>query len=94
MDLVLGLGLLAIVVWLWSEGRRAHEIAVRTCRETCRSYDLQLLDATVSLSKLSISQWRIKRTYQFHFSRDGVGRESGSITMRGGVVEIVAFEPT
>ena len=95
MNLLLLMGVLVLAVWFWGESRRAHEQAVAACIKACRHHDVQLLDATVALSALrpvrSRGGLRIRRTYQFHFSIDGVTRTIGTIQMLGGELLAIDF---
>ena len=92
MDFSLVFLLLLFVSLVWSDGRRSHEIATKKCREVCQAHNLQLLDATVSLQKLTLSHWAIKRTYTFHFSLSGVDRQAGAIVICGDKTEVLNFD--
>ena len=82
---LLVVGVTAIV---WRDALRARERAAAVCQRLCQSYDLQFLDHTVSLSTLRPvrtprGSLGLRRVYTFDFSRDGAGRESGSVTLLG-----------
>lgn len=80
-----------LLLLAWRNALRARERAMAVCRRLCQSYELQFLDDTVSLSSLRPARTRngmmgLRRVYTFEFSRDGAGRESGSVTLLGDVV--------
>ena len=85
-DSIMALGLMALGVWFWYESLRARETAVRLAKGLCQKRDVQLLDQTVSLSRLRPvlgppNQWR--RWYVFEYTVDGARREQGWIALRG-----------
>ncbi len=89
------------VGWYWFSGTRVRELAIAAARRSTEMSDLQLLDQSVALARVSMSRdregrWRIWRQYRFEFSRDGVTRESGQIIMLGQRLEavLVAENPT
>jgi len=84
--------LLAILIVIWRDSMRAREIAIATCRKVCASYEVQLLDDTVSLIRMRPALGRrsapcLRRTYEFDLSENGANRRSGTITMLGTIVE-------
>lgn len=92
--LIAGLAALA----LWRATMRAREAAVAAGRRVCREHEVQFLDDTVALRALRLLPrappgHRVERIYGFEFSRDGVSRESGSVTMRGAHVSTVWIGP-
>lgn len=87
--------------WYWFSGTRVRELAIAAARRSTVTADVQLLDQTVSLARVSLSRdrggrWRIWRQYRFEYSRDGVNREIGQIIMLGHLLEavLVAEAPT
>lgn len=93
---ILGLG-----AWYWFTGTRVRELAIEAARRSTRDADVQFLDQTVSLARVSLSrdrsgQWRVWRQYRFDYSRDGVHRETGDIIMLGNRLQavMVAESPT
>jgi hypothetical protein len=88
LDTALGLlVLLGLAAWLWRDALRARERAIATCRSACRRHELQLLDETVAVSSIQ-PVWtgaglRLRRTYEFEVSPDGVSRQAGSVTLTG-----------
>lgn len=90
---LLGLGVLG---WFWYDGLQARERAVRAAVETCRRQDLQFLDGSVNLRRLRLRrgprgslQWL--RLYQFEYSEDAVGRQTGFVVMGGQHIETVGL---
>ena len=79
---------LAILVWFWQNSLRLREIAIHKCKISCRTMNLQLLDETVALHKVSIARdshhkLKLLRRYNFEFSLEGHDRYEGSITFMG-----------
>lgn len=97
-DLLLVL-LVGAVGWYWFSGTRVRELAIAAARRAAEQADVQLLDQTVALARVSLSRdaqrrWRIWRQYRFEYSRDGVGRETGHVIMLGALLQaVVVAEP-
>jgi hypothetical protein len=90
--------LIAAGVFLWLDSLRARERAVQAGRAACERYALQLLDDTVSFSRMRLrrddeGQLRIARTYTFEFSDTGNNRRHGAIVMLGGELQDLQLEP-
>ena len=86
MDILL-ISLIAAAVWLWWSSAQSRESAVKLARNACKQCKVQLLDETVTLSKLGLKRnsrghISIARTYKFEFSTTGANR-------RGGVIELL-----
>lgn len=84
--------------WLFYEALRAREAAIRVTRDACKEQGLQLLDDTVHGVRLGFVRdnegiVRLRRTFLFDFSEDGVNRRSGSVVMLGARVESMQLEP-
>lgn len=97
LDEMLLLGLGAACVWLFYDGIRIRETALRAGREYCRNLDLQMLDETVSrqrigLARSSDGQLRLERRFGFEFTSDGERRYNGHIIMLGARVKEVQVE--
>ncbi|MEJ2508770.1 MAG: DUF3301 domain-containing protein [Gammaproteobacteria bacterium] len=93
------LGLLAIflVALVWVEALRGRELALRAGARACSRLDLQFLDETVALVGLrprrgGDGRVRLRRTYGFEFSVDGVNRYPGRIVVFGRSVESVQLD--
>ena len=81
--------LLAIgaAVWIWMDVLGAREQAIRYGREICRDAGVQLLDQSVSLTRLRIERVKsvptLIRRYGFEISLDGADRHRGHLELRG-----------
>ena len=76
-------------VAFWWYSTTSRETAVRFAREACRRCSVQLLDETVSLSKIRLQRserghMSIARWYTFEFSTSGQDRRSGTLGLLGG----------
>lgn len=87
--------------WYWFSSTRVREIAVASAQRSTKAADVQLLDQSVALAKVSLSrndggQWCLWRQYRFEYSRDGVSREIGHIIMLGRRLQavVIAESPT
>ncbi len=82
---------LAGLGWFWFDSLRAHEIAKGMSKKLCQHYQLQLLDDTISLKRLTLHRDRthpklrfyLQRAYHFEFTADGAGRTQGQLLMKG-----------
>lgn len=88
---------LAILVWFWQNSLRFRDLAIHKCKLSCRSMDLQLLDETVALHKISITRndrrdMKLLRRYHFEFSLSGHDRYEGSITFLGQAVDCIQLD--
>ena len=87
--------LLVATIWFWLDSARAREIAVGICKAGSERYGLQFLDDSVVLHKISL-RWpneglRLRRKFRFDFSREGIERHSGYITLVGIKLENIDF---
>ena len=94
----LAIAIAALAVAVFLDGLRVRETAIRIAREACGDQGLQFLDDTVQgartrLARDAAGHARLRRTYLFEFSDDGVGRRSGSVVMLGNTLESLQFEP-
>ena len=92
------IALIAAGVFLWLDSLRARERAVKAGRAACERYALQLLDETVSFTRMRLrrdaeGRLRIARTYTFEFSDTGNNRRHGAIVMLGGELQDLQMEP-
>jgi hypothetical protein len=95
-----GIAILVIAAgaFLWLDSLRVRERAVRAGKSACERYNLQLLDDTVSFTRLRLArdgegQVRLARTYTFEFSDTGNNRRRGAIMMLGSELEDLQMEP-
>lgn len=80
--------LFGTAAFLWTDARRAAEIARRVGDDACRRSGVQLLDQSVSLHRVSLrraeSGWlQLLREYRFDYSRDGSDRHRGGLALQG-----------
>jgi len=78
---------IAVAIWLWMDALGARERAIRFGRQLCREAGVQLLDQTVSLSRVRIRRVdglpTIVRRYGFDISLDGSDRHRGHLDLEG-----------
>ena len=70
---ILGLAVIALIVWLIWDSLRAREAAVAASRLACEFEGLQFLDDTVAITTVRPSrdgngQLRLRRVYTFEYS--------------------------
>jgi hypothetical protein len=90
--------IIAAGLFAWADSLKARERALRAGRSACQRYELQLLDDTVSFTRLRLArdeegQLRIARTYTFEFSDTGNNRRHGAIVMLGDELQDLQLEP-
>lgn len=95
---LLALALALAGACLWIDSLRAREHAVAAGRAACARYGVQLLDETVSFTRLRLARddegrLRLRRTYSFEFSDTGNNRRDGAIIMLGARLEDLQLEP-
>jgi hypothetical protein len=93
-----GLVLIVLAAIFWIDSLKARERAVLAGREACARYNLQLLDDTVSFTRLRFGRdrqgmLRFARTYSFEFSDTGDNRRHGAILMVGEDLADLQLEP-
>lgn len=96
MSEALLLAAVAALVWYWYSSLRAREQAARAAAEACRRQQLQFLDETVALQRLSLARdprgrVALRRTYRFEYSHVGDDRRQGFIIMVGATIETVGL---
>lgn len=89
--------LLAAGGWVYLDGIRVRELALRAGRDYCRGIGVQFLDETVSRQSLGLRRdasgtLRVRRAYAFEFTSDGERRYTGEITMLGSQLSGVVVE--
>jgi len=82
-----------LIIWFWLDSARSRELAIAICAKACEQRQVQFLDQTVALRHLGIN-WttngiRLRRTYRFDFSEEGLARHSGHIVMVG--IQLLEF---
>jgi hypothetical protein len=88
----------ALCVALWVSIMRAREKAVEHAKRICAAEEVQLLDFTVALERLSFvrdshGRLSLRRTYHFEFSDTGNNRREGRIVLVGSKFESSDMEP-
>jgi hypothetical protein len=94
----LGIAVALLLVVLFFDGLRVREAAIRIARDACREHDLQFLDDTVQGARTQLARdaeghTRLRRSYLFEFSDDGVSRRAGNVVMLGAQLESLQLEP-
>jgi hypothetical protein len=94
----LALVVVVLGIGFFVDGLRVREAAIRVAKDACRQHGLQLLDYTVQGARTRFARdadgvARLRRTFVFEFSDDGVTRRSGSIVMLGAQAESLQLEP-
>jgi hypothetical protein len=89
-------GLIA-VAWAWHANLGARERANLAALETCQRTGAQLLDGTVAFrgfrpARGPDGRLRIRRTYVFDYSQDGVTRRQGFVILLGDSLESIGLE--
>ena len=88
-EALIAVAILAVVVWLWRESLRAREAATRAGRRICQDNDVQFLDETVALAKMTLA-WNgrvaLVRCYRFDYSTNGADRACGIVVVQGNVI--------
>jgi hypothetical protein len=87
MNTLTGILGIILIIWFWLDSARSRELAIAICAQACTQRDVQFLDQTVVLRRLGLN-WtnhgiRVRRTYRFDFSEEGLARHSGHIVMVG-----------
>lgn len=98
LENLLLIGAPTLLLLFWYSSMRARERAITVCRLTCKNYGAQLLDQTVSLSRIRPSRdrqgrFQFERHYRFEYSYDGVERIYGEVTMHGPLSDLVELQP-
>ena len=94
---LIALAAVGVVMWYWSDSLRTREQALRICADACQQMNVQLLDQTVAVRKLSIGRdvggrLRLRRDYGFEFSIDGAERFRGHAVLLGRSLEVVQMQ--
>ena len=80
--LFIGLG------WFWWDGLKVRERAIKFALQACEGTQVQLLDHTVALKKISLARKpnghiALLRFYEFEFSSTGTERRKGLVVVLG-----------
>jgi hypothetical protein len=78
---------IALAIWIWMDALSARERAIRYGRALCQEAGVQLLDQTVSMTRLRLARVdglpTLIRRYGFDVSTDGSDRHRGHLDLRG-----------
>ena len=85
---IIGIAVLAAALWLWVDGLKAREVAIRAAKLACATENLLLLDDTVAIHHLRLGRddqgtLKLRRVYFFEYSDTSENRNDGSIAMLG-----------
>lgn len=77
------------VIWCWHDNMRARETAIAHVRSFCHEQDYQFLDGSVCLRFMAFSfaHRRLRRHYDFYYTRDNHVRRRGTVILLGHDVE-------
>jgi hypothetical protein len=93
MEPIIAFLLVCLIIWFWIDSARAREIATGICTEACRQRGVQFLDQTVSVIRIGPKRTtkglRLRRTFRFDYSDQGLERHSGHIVLTG--IELEEF---
>ena len=88
-EALIAVAVLAVAIWLWRESLRAREAATLAGRRICAANDVQFLDETVALARVSLG-WNgrvaLVRSYRFDYSTDGADRAAGLVVVQAGAI--------
>lgn len=84
----LATGGLLLLGWLWWDGLKKRELAVRAARRVCERAGVQLLDETVIIKRMRLrrddgQRLRLYREYGFEYSDTGDNRLPGRVYLLG-----------
>ena len=82
----------------WWKAQELKELASRATRQHCQRYDVQFLDESMVLSKISFARNEqglpaLRRMYLFEFTSTGTDRTGGTTCLLGKRVESVQLDP-
>lgn len=98
MSEILVLIIVALGGWFAFDALRAREAATLAAREACRAQGLQFLDDTVQGARTRFGRdaeglLRLRRTFSFEFSDDGMNRRAGQVVLLGARLESLQLDP-
>lgn len=98
MSEIVVLIIVALGGWIAFDALRARETATQAAREACRAQGLQFLDDTVQGARTRFGRdaeglLRLRRTFSFEFSDDGVHRRAGHVVLLGARLESLQLDP-
>jgi len=98
IDPLIWLILSVLVAFYWVHAVRSKEIANKAAEQHCQSMQVQFLDQTVFLKKLSFKRNKrgslgFMREYYFEFTVSGEDRYFGRVFMLGNRIESITLDP-
>lgn len=97
MSILFALILILLLVWFWADSMRAREQLLLVCRRACEQAGAQLLDETVSVSRLwpgrtASGQLLLRRHYNFEITVNGAERRPCNAVLLGHRVEYLSLD--
>lgn len=97
MKELLLIGGIIFLFWLWRNSMMSRELSLKVSKKACLNMGVQLLDDTVSLSKVKLCRNRsgtmsLCRQYTFEFTQSGEARYLGRIFLQGLLIEDVVLD--
>ncbi len=97
MSILLTLLFIILLVWFWADSMRAREQLLLICRRACEQVGAQLLDETVSVTRLwpgrtPSGRLRLRRYYNFEITLNGADRRPCSAVLLGQRVEYLSLD--
>ncbi|MBL3529116.1 MAG: DUF3301 domain-containing protein [gamma proteobacterium endosymbiont of Lamellibrachia anaximandri] len=85
-----------LLIWFWRDSLKVREKATRISRAACNAQGVQFLDQTVARRRIGV-RWiraglKFRRLYEFDYSQEGSGRQTGYIIMLGNQLELLHIE--
>ncbi len=95
---IIGILLIAALVWLIWDSLRAREAAIAASRAACAEEHYQFLDETVAIESVrpvrdDDGQIRLRRIYGFEYSETGDNRRRGTVVLVGAAVVMLSLAP-
>ncbi len=95
MELLLIL-FIGVLVWFWYDSAKAKDLVMIDCQFACQRRNLQFLDGSVYLKKITIKPttqgFRWYRVYDFEFSKGGFQRHLGHCQILGYHIQRVILD--
>lgn len=96
MKILFAIAALFLIVWYWQDSLRSREFTLKRCRRLCEEYDVQFLDQSVHVARVSVAKtprhnFFIRRFYAFEFSIGGVDRHNGVAVVSNEKIEYLSL---
>lgn len=98
LSAIIALAVFGAIALGWMNARGAAEVAAHYGRRACEESQVQWLDHTVMLERISLRRapdgWiRPLRRYRFDFSSDGLNRQRGQLELLGSELQWLNMPP-